>query len=220
MAQHHYELPHYAPVAVEHHHPVEHHIEEHHHAHPKYEFKYGVHDSHTHDIKEQSEKRDGHKVEGYYKLVEPDGTTRTVHYTADKHTGFHAQVQRHGHASHPVLAVFATIVVATLAQHHYEIPHYAPVPIEHHHPVEHHIEEHHHAHPKYEFKYGVHDSHTHDIKEQHESRDGDKVTGYYKLVEPDGTTRTVHYTADKHTGFHAQVQRHGHASHPVHHHHH
>jgi hypothetical protein len=70
--------------------------------HPKYEFKYGVKDDHTHDIKEQAEKRDGDKVEGYYKLVEPDGTTRTVHYTADKHTGFHAQVDRSGHAIHPV----------------------------------------------------------------------------------------------------------------------
>ncbi|XP_021930480.1 cuticle protein 19-like [Zootermopsis nevadensis] len=82
--------------------PVEHHIEEYHHAHPKYEFKYGVKDEHTHDIKEQAEKRDGDKVEGYYKLVEPDGTTRTVHYTSDKHTGFHAQVVRSGHAIHPI----------------------------------------------------------------------------------------------------------------------
>ncbi|PSN50716.1 Cuticle protein 8 [Blattella germanica] len=77
-------------------------------------------------------------------------------------------------------------------------------------------EEHHHAHPKYDFKYGVHDSHTHDIKEQHESRDGDKVTGYYKLVEPDGTTRTVHYSADKHNGFTAHVEKSGHAVHPTH----
>jgi len=70
--------------------------------HPKYEFKYGVKDPHTHDIKEQAEKRDGDKVEGYYKLVEPDGTTRTVHYTADKHTGFHAHVDISGHTVHPV----------------------------------------------------------------------------------------------------------------------
>jgi hypothetical protein len=61
-----------------------------------------VKDEHTHDIKEQAEKRDGDKVSGYYKLVEPDGTTRTVHYTADKHTGFQAQVDRSGHAIHPV----------------------------------------------------------------------------------------------------------------------
>ena len=66
----------------------------------KYEFKYGVSDDHTHDIKEHHEKRDGDKVEGYYKLVEPDGTTRTVHYTADKHNGFNAKVVKSGHAVH------------------------------------------------------------------------------------------------------------------------
>ncbi|KAJ4438784.1 hypothetical protein ANN_14735 [Periplaneta americana] len=71
-------------------------------AHPKYEFKYGVKDPHTHDNKEQAEKRDGHKVEGHYMLVEPDGTIRTVHYNADKHTGFHAHVHKTGHAVHPI----------------------------------------------------------------------------------------------------------------------
>ncbi|PSN38300.1 Cuticle protein 19 [Blattella germanica] len=81
---------------------AEHHVEEHHHAHPKYEFKYGVKDTHTHDIKEQAEKRDGHKVEGHYMLHEADGTIRTVHYTADKHIGFHAHVHRSGHAEHPI----------------------------------------------------------------------------------------------------------------------
>ncbi|XP_069668926.1 cuticle protein 19-like [Periplaneta americana] len=107
-----------------------------------------------------------------------------------------------------VTLVLVCMVAAALAQYHHVAL-----------PVEHHVEEHHHAHPKYEFKYGVKDEHTHDIKEQHEKRDGDKVEGYYKLVEPDGTTRTVHYTADHHTGFHAQVVRSGHAVHPVHHHH-
>jgi hypothetical protein len=70
----------------------------------QYEFKYGVRDEHTHDIKEQAEKRVGDKVEGYYKLLEADGTTRTVHYTADKHTGFQAQVVRSGHSIHPAAA--------------------------------------------------------------------------------------------------------------------
>ncbi|KAJ4439004.1 hypothetical protein ANN_14959 [Periplaneta americana] len=116
------------------------HEEHDYHAHPKYEFKYGVKDSHTHDIKEQHETRDGDKVEGYYKLVEPDGTTRTVHYTADKHNGFNA-----------------------------------------------------HHHPKYEFKYGVKDSHTHDIKEQAEKRDGDKVedtTSWLSLTAPPALSTT------------------------------
>jgi len=66
-----------------------------------YEFKYGVKDEHTHDIKEQYEKRNGDKVEGYYSLVEPDGTKRTVKYSSDKHTGFIAHVERSGHSSHP-----------------------------------------------------------------------------------------------------------------------
>ncbi|XP_021917288.1 cuticle protein 19-like isoform X2 [Zootermopsis nevadensis] len=78
-----------------------HQVEEQHYEPARYEFKYGVKDEHTHDIKEQYEKRDGDKVEGYYKLVEPDGTVRTVKYTADKHTGFIAQVEKSGHATHP-----------------------------------------------------------------------------------------------------------------------
>lgn len=68
---------------------------------PQYEFKYGVKDTHTQDIKEQAEKRIGDKVEGHYSLVEPDGTTRTVKYTADHHSGFNAVVTKSGHAVHP-----------------------------------------------------------------------------------------------------------------------
>ncbi|XP_069705115.1 cuticle protein 19-like [Periplaneta americana] len=98
----------HAPVAV-HHEPVA--VEVEHHAPAHYEFKYGVRDEHTHDIKEQAEKRDGDKVSGYYKLLEADGTTRTVHYTADKHTGFHAQVVRSGHAVHPAQAVKVAVPV-------------------------------------------------------------------------------------------------------------
>ncbi|KAL3282999.1 hypothetical protein HHI36_006156 [Cryptolaemus montrouzieri] len=69
------------------------------------------------------------------------------------------------------------------------------------------------AHPKYEFNYGVQDGHTGDHKTQHEVRDGDVVKGSYSLVEPDGTTRTVHYTADDHNGFNAVVEKTGHAVH-------
>ncbi|KAB0798345.1 hypothetical protein PPYR_09338 [Photinus pyralis] len=61
------------------------------------------------------------------------------------------------------------------------------------------------AHPRYAFEYGVNDPHTGDIKEQKEERDGDVVKGHYALVEPDGNVRTVQYTADWQTGFHAQV---------------
>ncbi|XP_008193006.3 cuticle protein 7 [Tribolium castaneum] len=71
------------------------------------------------------------------------------------------------------------------------------------------------AYPKYEFNYGVADGHTGDHKSQHEVRDGDVVKGSYSLVEPDGTIRTVHYTADDHNGFNAVVSRSGHAVHPT-----
>ncbi|XP_026328663.1 uncharacterized protein LOC113236719 [Hyposmocoma kahamanoa] len=81
---------------------------------------------------------------------------------------------------------------------------------------------HHHeyySHPKYEFEYKVEDHQTNDIKSQHESRDGYVVKGYYSLHEPDGTVRIVHYTADKKSGFNAQVERKGHVKHVYHHHH-
>ncbi|CAH1117873.1 unnamed protein product [Phaedon cochleariae] len=65
------------------------------------------------------------------------------------------------------------------------------------------------AHPQYEFNYGVQDAHTGDQKSQHEQRDGDVVKGYYTVAEPDGTLRTVHYTADDHNGFNAVVEKQG-----------
>lgn len=65
----------------------------------------------------------------------------------------------------------------------------------------------HHEPVHYSFHYDVHDPHTGDVKSQHETRTGDVVTGYYSLVEPDGTVRTVKYKADKHSGFNAIVDR-------------
>lgn len=61
--------------------------------------------------------------------------------------------------------------------------------------------------PKYEFSYGVTDHKTGDIKYQKETRNGDVVQGEYSLIEPDGTIRTVKYTADKKNGFNAVVTR-------------
>ncbi|XP_017784712.1 PREDICTED: cuticle protein 7-like [Nicrophorus vespilloides] len=58
----------------------------------------------------------------------------------------------------------------------------------------------------YSFEYGVNDAHTGDVKNQHEERDGDVVKGYYTLIQPDGVTRTVHYTSDAHSGFNANVE--------------
>uniref|UniRef100_A0A182PIT0 Uncharacterized protein n=1 Tax=Anopheles epiroticus TaxID=199890 RepID=A0A182PIT0_9DIPT len=74
---------------------------------------------------------------------------------------------------------------------------------------EYHEDEHvdYYAPPKYAFKYGVNDFHTGDVKSQHETRDGDVVKGQYSLVEPDGSVRTVDYTADKHSGFNAVVHK-------------
>ncbi|KAF7275194.1 hypothetical protein GWI33_012094, partial [Rhynchophorus ferrugineus] len=72
------------------------------------------------------------------------------------------------------------------------------------------------AHPKYQFKYGVEDFSTGDYKTQEETRDGDVVTGSYTVAEPDGSLRTVHYTADHHNGFNAVVTKTGTAHHPSH----
>lgn len=66
----------------------------------QYEFEYAVHDVHSGDVKQQSETRHGDVVKGQYSLVEPDGSLRTVTYTADPHSGFKAVVSRpgpHGH---------------------------------------------------------------------------------------------------------------------------
>jgi hypothetical protein len=60
---------------------------------------------------------------------------------------------------------------------------------------------------EYEFSFDVHDEKTGDIKQQKEIRKGDFVQGEYSLVDADGHLRTVTYTADKHSGFNAQVRR-------------
>lgn len=70
-------------------------------SHPEYSFSYGVKDPHTGDHKHQWEKNDGHSVKGHYSLVEPDGSVRTVDYTADDKNGFNAVVKHSGHHYHP-----------------------------------------------------------------------------------------------------------------------
>lgn len=67
----------------------------------RYAFNYGVTDHHTGDIKQQSEHREGDVVKGQYSLVEPDGSVRTVDYTADPVNGFNAVVSKSGPALHP-----------------------------------------------------------------------------------------------------------------------
>ncbi|XP_004527060.1 uncharacterized protein LOC101459345 isoform X2 [Ceratitis capitata] len=70
-------------------------------------------------------------------------------------------------------------------------------------------------HPEYAFSYGVKDLHTGDVKSQWESREGDSIKGHYSILEPDGSIRTVHYTADAKNGFNAIVKTVGANSHPV-----
>jgi hypothetical protein len=62
-------------------------------------------------------------------------------------------------------------------------------------------------HPKYAFDYSVQDLHTGDVKSQWETRDGDTVRGQYSVLDPDGTLRTVQYTADGRKGFRAVVKK-------------
>ncbi|XP_019870890.2 adult-specific cuticular protein ACP-20 [Aethina tumida] len=67
---------------------------------------------------------------------------------------------------------------------------------------------------KYSFNYAVHDPHTGDEKQHHETREGDQVKGSYTLKEADGTTRIVEYKADKHNGFEAVVHKIGEPKYP------
>lgn len=112
-------------------------------------------------------------------------------------TGYHSEVK---HEHYPVHHHHATII-----------------PILDHGGYEHQAAEHHddyYAYPKYKFEYGVKDPHTGDHKSQWEIRDGDVVKGQYTVDEPDGTTRIVQYTSDKHNGFNAVVKKIGKAFHP------
>ncbi|KAF4531576.1 hypothetical protein B566_EDAN016085 [Ephemera danica] len=97
---------------------------------PRYHFSYGVQDLDTGDIKSQSESRDGHVVTGQYSLVEPDGSVRTVQYTADELNGFNAVVSKSGPGVHAVPVAKPALPVPTnkipLLPFNYA-PAYAPV---------------------------------------------------------------------------------------------
>ncbi|XP_014356412.2 cuticle protein [Papilio machaon] len=67
----------------------------------------------------------------------------------------------------------------------------------------------------YEFQYNVQDTHSGDVKQQHEARAGDALQGSYSLLQPDGLTRTVDYSADAVHGFNAIVRYEGHPT-PAH----
>ena len=87
--------------------------------HPQYKYGYGVHDAITGDSKTQEETRDGDVVKGSYSLVDPDGTRRTVHYTADDQNGFNAVVQKEPLATHVAsTTVVETPVAAPVVENH------------------------------------------------------------------------------------------------------
>lgn len=63
------------------------------------------------------------------------------------------------------------------------------------------------AKPDYTFAYGVEDPLTGNSQNHKETRDGDVVKGQYTVLDPDGSTRTVTYTADPQNGFQATVHQ-------------
>jgi hypothetical protein len=82
--------------------------------HPQYSYAYDIQDALTGDAKSQQESRDGDVVQGSYSLVEPDGTVRTVEYTADPVNGFNAVVHKTPLGA-PVAKVAAPVAVAKVA---------------------------------------------------------------------------------------------------------
>jgi len=75
-----------------------------------YHFAYTVVDPLTGDVKSQNEVSDGRgTVKGSYSLVEADGSTRVVEYTADDEHGFNAEVKRIG-PQHRYADTAATVV--------------------------------------------------------------------------------------------------------------
>ncbi|CAH1374101.1 larval cuticle protein A2B [Tenebrio molitor] len=80
--------------------------------HPQYQYGYDVQDGLTGDSKSQIESRSGDVVQGSYSLVDPDGTRRTVEYTADPINGFNAVVHREPLVAKAVVAAHAPVVHA------------------------------------------------------------------------------------------------------------
>ncbi|KAK7867086.1 hypothetical protein R5R35_004022 [Gryllus longicercus] len=80
--------------------------------HPQYSYSYDIQDALTGDSKGQTETRDGDVVQGAYSLVEPDGTRRTVEYTADPVNGFNAVVHRE-----PAVAAVAKVAAPVAVAH-------------------------------------------------------------------------------------------------------
>ncbi|KAL3279967.1 hypothetical protein HHI36_017472 [Cryptolaemus montrouzieri] len=80
---------------------------------PQYKFGYDVQDGLTGDSKNQFEQRNGDLVQGSYSLTDPDGSRRTVDYTADPINGFNAIVRKEPLVSKALVAAPAIAKVAT-----------------------------------------------------------------------------------------------------------
>ncbi|XP_025835171.1 pro-resilin-like [Agrilus planipennis] len=66
----------------------------------------------------------------------------------------------------------------------------------------------------FDFKYSVRDDFGNDYT-HNAINDGDRTTGEYKVLLPDGRTQVIKYIADWATGFHAQVSYEGQPSYPA-----
>ncbi|OWR45665.1 cuticular protein CPR67A [Danaus plexippus plexippus] len=107
-------------------------------SHPRYSFAYDVQDGLTGDSKSQQESRDGDVVHGSYSVIDPDGTKRTVEYTADDHNGFNAVVHKEAlgvKAVAPVAKIAAPVAYAAAPVVHHAPLAYSAAPVVHHSPL-------------------------------------------------------------------------------------
>ncbi|XP_034253310.1 putative mediator of RNA polymerase II transcription subunit 26 isoform X2 [Thrips palmi] len=93
---------------------------------PQYDFAYRIRDEETGDAKDQREERRGDTVHGSYSVVDPDGTLRTVRYTADDANGFNAVVSLVPGHSKPIVPVVKAVKRVPVV--HVDVP----VPVQHH----------------------------------------------------------------------------------------
>ncbi|CAG9133196.1 unnamed protein product [Plutella xylostella] len=92
-----------------------------------YEYSYSVQDSHSGDVKQQQESRQGDAVHGSYSLLQPDGVQRIVEYSADEHSGFVANVRYEGHPQQPAKIALAPVAKVAYAAPVAKIAYAAPV---------------------------------------------------------------------------------------------
>nr|CAH7768536.1 unnamed protein product [Callosobruchus chinensis] len=89
---------------------------------PQYQYGYDVQDALTGDSKSQIESRNGDVVQGSYSLTDPDGTRRTVDYTADPINGFNAVVRKEPLAAPAIVAKAAPVIAKVAAPVAYAAP--------------------------------------------------------------------------------------------------